>query len=136
MTEIECRCGTVRVELSGEPIAQFFCHCDDCQAVHGAAYIPVAMYPADAVKVTRGRPSVWRLRETPRTTCPACGTRIFAEVSQIGVRGVSGLLLPKGAFRPAFHIQCQFAVRPVKDDLPHFKAFPARFGGSDETVDW
>jgi hypothetical protein len=33
-------------------------------------------------------------------------------------------------------MQCQFAVRPVDDDLPHFKSRPARFGGSDETVQW
>jgi hypothetical protein len=136
MIEIQCRCGAVRVELRGEPIAQFFCHCDDCQAVHGAAYIPVAMYPANAVKVTGGTPFVWTLRATPRTTCRECGTRVFAEVPPIRVRTVSGFLLPRGMFQPAFHMQCVFAVRPVKDDLPHFKAFPARFGGSDETVDW
>src|SRR5258708_8631266 len=130
MTEIQCHCGAVRVELTGEPIAQFFCHCDDCQAVHGAAYIPVAMYRVDAVKVMRGRPNAWKLRTTPRMTCPECGTRIFADVPQIAVRGVSAFLLPKGEFRPAFHIQCQFAVRPVKDDLPHFKSLPAQFGGS------
>ncbi len=136
MTEIQCRCGAVRVELTSEPIAQFFCHCDDCQAVHGAAYIPVAMYPTPAVKVTGGTPYSWKLRTNLRTTCPGCGTRMFAEVPGMGVRGVSGVLLPQGTFQPAFHIQCQFAVRPVKDDLPHFKAFPAQFGGSDETVDW
>ncbi len=136
MIEIQCLCGAVRVELTGEPIAQFFCHCDDCQAVHGAAYLPVAMYPADAIKVTSGTPRAWKLRATPRVTCPECGTRIFAEVPQINVRGVSASLLPKGRFQPAFHMQCQFAVRPLHDDLPHFKAFPARFGGADETVDW
>jgi len=59
-----------------------------------------------------------------------------AEVPDLGVRGVSGLLLPRGTFQPAFHMQCQFAVCPVKDALPHFKGFPARFGGSDETVGW
>jgi hypothetical protein len=136
MTEIRCHCGAVRVELRGEPKAQFFCHCDDCQAVHGAAYIPVAMYPADAVSVTRGNPSAWKLRTTPRTTCPECGTRIFAEVAGIGVRGVNGFLLPTGTFKPAFHIQCQHAVRPITDDLPHYKAYPAWFGGSDETMEW
>jgi hypothetical protein len=136
MTEIQCRCGAVRIELTAEPIAQFFCHCDDCQAVHGAAYIPVAMFPAPAVKVTSGSPKAWKLSSTPRTTCPECGTRIFAEVPGMGVRGVTGFLLPKGTFQPTFHIQCQFAVRPVKDDLPHYKAYPAKFGGSDETVDW
>ncbi len=136
MIEIKCHCGAVRVEISGAPKAQFFCHCDDCQAVHGAAYIPVAMYSADRVKVTRGSPRAWQLRVTPRTTCPECGTRMFAEVPAIGVRGVNGFLLPKGTFEPTFHMQCQFAVRPVKDDLPHFKSFPAEFGGSNEMVDW
>jgi len=136
MTQIQCRCGAIGVELDAEPIAQFFCHCDDCQAVHGAAYIPVAMYPATAVNVTSGTPTTWKLKATSRTTCPECGTRIFAEVPGMGVRGVTGFLLPKGTFQPAFHIQCQFAVRPVKDDLPHYKAYPARFGGSDDTVDW
>jgi hypothetical protein len=134
--ELQCHCGAVRVEVQGESIAHFFCHCDDCQRVHGGAYIPIAMYPLDAVKVTRGVPIAWKLRTTPRATCSACGTRIFAEVPQIGVRGVSGFLLPAGTFKPAFHMQCQFAVRPIKDELPHFKGFPARFGGSDETVEW
>ena len=136
MTEIQCHCGGVRVELTGEPKAQFFCHCEDCQAVHGAGYIAVAMYPADAVKVTSGSPTSWKLKATPRMTCPDCGTRIFADVSAIGVRGVNALLLPKGKFKPSFHIQCQSALRPIQDDLPHFKGFPAAFGGSDETVSW
>ena len=71
-TLIECRCGAVAVELSGEPLLQFYCHCDHCQAVHGAAFV----------------------------------------------------------------IQCRFALLPVRDDLPHYRALPERLGGSDETVDW
>jgi hypothetical protein len=71
-----------------------------------------------------------------RLGCRECGTRVFADVTAIGFRAVSGYLLPKGLFQPAFHIQCRHAVRPVRDDLPHDKGFPARFGGSDETVDW
>ena len=35
-----CRCGAVEIEITGEPIAQFYCHCDDCQIVHGGAYVP------------------------------------------------------------------------------------------------
>jgi hypothetical protein len=136
MTEIQCHCGNVHVELTGAPVAQFFCHCDDCQAMHGAAYIPVAMYPADKVKVTSGSPKTWKLKSLPRTSCPDCGTRIFAEIPSLGLRPVIASLLPKGSFSPTFHIQCQHAVRPVRDYLPHFKGFPASFGGSDEKVNW
>ena len=38
MTKVKCRCGAVELEISAEPIVQFYCHCDDCQAVHGGAY--------------------------------------------------------------------------------------------------
>ena len=44
MTKIQCRCGAVEVEISVGPIVQFFCHCDDCQAVHGA-YAPNPSIP-------------------------------------------------------------------------------------------
>ena len=68
MTDIECLCGDVKVRISGEPVAQFYCHCVDCQRVHAAAYIPVSiLYLAEHVKVVSGEPTAWKLHETPRT---------------------------------------------------------------------
>lgn len=133
---IQCNCGAIKLELTGEPLAQFYCHCDDCQTVHGGAYIPVAVYPRDAVRLVAGEPKQWKLKVTPRASCPECGTRLFADPPKAGFRGVLATLLPKGMFKPAFHIQCQHAMNPVKDDLPHYKSFPAMFGGSDEKVAW
>jgi hypothetical protein len=136
VTKIECRCGAVEIEIAGEPLAQFFCHCDDCQAVHGGAYAPESAYRADSVRVTRGEPLTWKLKRNPRYTCPACGTRLFIDVLGLNIRGVNGFLLPRERFQPQFHMQCQFAVRAIVDELPHYKSRPARFGGSDDTVDW
>jgi hypothetical protein len=135
-TRVQCRCGEVEMELAGEPLVQFYCHCDDCQAVHGAAYAPESVYPSDAVTVVRGGPNAWTLKRNPRFFCGECGTRLFIDVLALGVRGLNGYLLPEGQFRAAFHMQCQFALRPVFDELPHFKSRPARFGGSDELVEW
>jgi len=133
---LSCRCGAVAIEISAAPIAQFYCHCDDCQAVHGAAYVPESVYPADAVRVTRGEPLTWALRRSPRYTCPACGTRLFIDVLGRGLRGVNGYLLPPGGFNAAYHMQCQFAVNPVRDELPHYRGRAPQFGGPDERVDW
>jgi hypothetical protein len=72
---IQCRCGALGLEIAGEPIAQFFCHCDDCQAMHGAAYVSESVYPASSVRVTRGN---------PRLACPACATRSFVDVLAFG----------------------------------------------------
>ena len=53
--ELACRCGEVLVEVAGDPMVQLYCHCDDCQAVHGAAYDPeVRCIEAEAVKVVQG----------------------------------------------------------------------------------
>jgi hypothetical protein len=133
---LECRCGEVAIEVTGEPIVQFYCHCDDCQAMHGAAYVPESVYPASAVTITRGTTSAWKLKHTPRVTCVKCGTRMFADVLSQKLRGVNGALYPAGGFAAKYHIQCKFAVAPVRDDLPHYKSMPRAFGGSDELVGW
>jgi hypothetical protein len=135
-TLVRCRCGETEIELTAKPIAQFYCHCDDCQAVHGAAYVPESVYPADAVTIIKGSPKSWTLKRNPRFWCGECGTRLFIDVLSLRLRGLNGYLLPEGEFRAAFHVRRQFAVRPVSDDLPHFKSMPARLGGSDETVGW
>jgi hypothetical protein len=132
---IECRCGAVAVDLSGGPIAQFYCHCADCQAVHGAAFVPVALYRAPSVSITRGELQAWALRTTPRRTCARCGTRMFAEPNP-QVRGVMATLLPLGAFKAGFHIHCASALLPIRDDLPHYATLPAKMGGTDALVDW
>ncbi|HHP7246012.1 MAG TPA: GFA family protein [Elainellaceae cyanobacterium] len=135
-TEISCLCGAVKVQLTGDPVIQFYCHCDDCQATSGAAYIGVAVYPIDAVTLVQGELNIWTLKTLPRQRCAVCGTQIMAEVPGLNQCGIKANLLPKGAFKPDFHLHCRYAVLPVKDDLPHFKDSPASFGGTDETVTW
>ncbi|WP_062365209.1 GFA family protein [Variovorax paradoxus] len=135
-TTVDCRCGKVRLHLSEAPVAQFYCHCEDCRAVTGGAYAPLALFPAGGVTVSGGDTATSTYRTTPRTRCAHCGTLLFGEPPGMGVRGVSGFLLPAELFKPAFHIHCQRAVAPVKDGLPHFKDMPAAFGGCDEVIGW
>jgi len=108
----------------------------DGDADHGLHYVPESVYAADAARVVRGEPAAWTLKRNPRVTFRDCGARLFIDVLALRLRGVNGYLLPPGRFEPQFDMRRQFAVRPVEDSLPHFKSRPARFGGSDETVDW
>lgn len=135
ITHIQCNCGAVEVRLSGEPLMQYVCHCDDCQAVHGKAY-PVAVYLASAVVVTCGKTATLTLKTSPRIKCKHCATYLFAEVSGSPMRGVNADLLSGGRFVPAFHIQCKYALAQVEDDLPHYKDTPVKFGGSGELMPW
>lgn len=133
---LNCRCGNVQLHIGAAPVAQFFCHCGDCRAVTGGALTALALFPTAAVTVTGGETSTWTYRTLPRTRCATCGVLLFGEPAGMGMRGVSGFLLPAELFKPAFHIRCQRAVVAVRDDLPHYKDVPAMFGGTDETVDW
>jgi hypothetical protein len=132
---VQCNCGAVEVQLTGAPMAQYVCHCDDCQTVHGKAY-PVALYPAPAVVVTRGETGAFVLKTSPRIKCRRCGTYLFAEVPGQPFCGVNADLLPKGRFSPEFHIQCRYAAARIEDDLPHYKNTPAKFRGSGELMSW
>ncbi len=136
MSTVTCPCGAIELSLSGAPLAQFYCHCDDCRKMTSGAYAAESVYRQDAVTVTRGTPAVWTLLRNPRHYCAHCGGRLFIEVPAQKLRGVNGFLLPAGAFEPRFHVHCRFAVLPVKDGLEHFAAMPAAFGGSDEKVSW
>lgn len=133
--ELTCPCNAVTLTISAEPIAQFWCHCADCQTFHGAAYAAESIYPAAAVEVVSGTTTSFALRHTPRISCAACSTRLLVELPEIGMRAVNGYLLKDG-FKPGLHIHCISAVAPVRDDLPHYATLPAAFGGDDRLVDW
>jgi hypothetical protein len=134
--DAQCRCGAVGLKISGEPRVQLYCHCDDCQIAHSAAYVASAVYPASDVEVVRGEPIPVVIKTVERMRCPDCGTHLFSELARVGMRSVNAYLLPKAAFHPQFHVQCQHAVLPVVDQLPHYRSFPAMFGGVEEFVAW
>jgi hypothetical protein len=135
ITHVRCGCGVVEVQLTGEPMAQYICHCDDCQAIHGKAYA-VALYPASAVVVTRGETGAFTLKTSPRTRCTRCATYLFAEVPGYPFRGVNGDLLTEGRFNPEYQVQCGFAAATIEDRLPHYKDRPVKFRGSGELTSW
>jgi hypothetical protein len=136
MLEIKCPCGSAHLRIKGEPLAQFWCHCSDCQQVHGGAYVAEAIYSAENVELSDGKTVVFSLKTTPRVSCAQCGTRLFADLTEIGMRGLNGYLLPAGMFNPTLHIYCAEAVAPILDGRPHYRTKPVAFGGDDALMDW
>lgn len=135
-TRVKCLCSAVELELTGKPDEQFYCHCDDCQAISGAAYVGVALFPAASVRVVRGELFSWTYKTLPRLRCESCGTLMMANVRDFGQIGIPAHRLPPHTFQPRFHIRCRYALLPVVDALPHYKDLPAVFGGTDEQVNW
>ncbi len=134
-TTAQCLCGAVRISAAAEPVAQFYCHCDDCKAISGGAYIGVSLYPAEAVTVEKGELDSWTLRTMERRRCAVCGVHMMGLPSP-ELTGIKGDRLAPSSFKPQFHINCQRAVAPVVDSLPHYADLPEAFGGSGKMVDW
>ncbi len=131
-----CPCGATSLELQGEPLGQVYCHCDDCQRAHGAAYVPRAIFPREAVRILGGETRSWLNRTRTMVICAQCGSHLYGEHDSSPFRGVNAALFPEGAFHPTAHFYCGYAVAPVADALPHYRDFPAEFGGSGELMDW
>jgi len=78
MHEGGCHCGEVRYETSMPPERHSVCCCRDCTRTAGAPMVSWAIYPKDAVKVTKGEPkSRASSQHAERFFCGACGTGLF-----------------------------------------------------------
>jgi len=73
-----CRCGQVRLKVSGGPMMTMACHCTGCQRMTGGAYSLTSMYPSEAFAVTAGDPVLGGLRGATRHYfCPSCLSWLF-----------------------------------------------------------
>jgi len=77
-----CQCGSVRFEVSGEPLGLYVCHCGECRKQSASAFGISVIVPARALRVTQGAVKEWSRRtDSGRTLhcafCAECGSRLF-----------------------------------------------------------
>jgi hypothetical protein len=133
----ECFCGAVRVEVTGEPAAMGYCHCNSCRSWSAAPVNAFTLWKPEAVKVTAGAEHLATFQKTPRSErqyCAKCGGHLMTNHPYLGLVDVYAATLPTLKFSPAVHVNYAETVLPMRDGLPKFKDFPAEFGGSGETI--
>jgi hypothetical protein len=132
-----CFCGQVEVEVTGEPAAQGYCHCESCRSISGAPVRGFTLWPKDNVRVTRGEDQLKGYNKTDfsdRRHCANCGGQVLIYHPSLGMTDVHSEILPSFDFQPTVHLNYQERTLPVRDGLPKMKDFPAEFGGSGETI--
>jgi hypothetical protein len=106
-----CQCGTVRYEISGEPLTLYVCHCRECQKQSASAFGISLKGRRAGLRVTRGAPRAWsRATDSGGTLkcmfCPDCGSRLWHEpegaAETISIKG--GSLDEPVDLRSAVHI--------------------------------
>lgn len=78
-----CQCGSVRYEVTGEPVTTYVCHCRECQKQSASAFGISVIVKRSDLRV-QGEVKVWS-RATDRggtlacAFCPVCGSRLWHE---------------------------------------------------------
>jgi hypothetical protein len=132
-----CPCGAVQLELSGEPAAQVYCHCNSCRTWLSAPIHGATLWPTTNVKVVKGADNLGMYKRTDashRQFCKSCGAAVLVGHPAIGMTDVPSVSIAGLSFTPALHVNYAEKVMAVRDGLPKFKDFPKDFGGSGEML--
>ena len=106
-----CRCGQLKVSVTGEPVRVSVCHCLDCKKRSGSAFAVQARWPAEQFK-SEGQSKTWTHHADSgnRIThhlCPECGSSMHYVIEG----KFDGLVaIPLGAFDDPYFASPKFSV--------------------------
>ena len=132
-----CFCGTVKVEVTGSPVAMGYCHCRSCRSWSGGPVNAFSLWKPEAVQITSGAEHVATFSKTEtseRRYCAKCGGHLMTNHPTFGLVDVFAATIPTLAFTPGVHVNYVETVMPMRDGLPKLKDFPAELGGSGEAM--
>ena len=131
-----CACGAIRFRLTGPLLGVGACHCTECQKLSGGGPNYVALAPASALTVTKGRAKVYVRQgdsgaEVGRAFCPDCGAPLWSNpVHEPFITVKLGALDDASDLAPAMHIYVSSAPpwHAIPEGLPSFPKMPPPIG--------
>ena len=132
-----CFCGTVQIQVAGEPEAMGYCHCRSCRSWSAAPVNAFSLWKPQAVRVVEGGESLATFKKSAmseRQYCSKCGGHLMNNHPPLGLVDVYAATIPTLEFKPGVHVNYAQTVLPMRDGLPKMKDFPAAFGGSGEQL--
>lgn len=80
-----CLCGSVKYQITAEPVGAGNCHCRTCQKTTASAYLPLLFVPYDALKISGTYREFTSLSASGNTMhkgfCPLCSSTLFGRNS-------------------------------------------------------
>jgi hypothetical protein len=76
-----CRCGAIRYQVDGPPVASVACHCRDCQYVSGGAENVSMVFHRSGFALVHGEPKIFKAKPTSGGSffCSTCGVHVFSQ---------------------------------------------------------
>ncbi len=132
-----CFCGAVQIEVSGDPAAMGYCHCESCRHWSAGPINAFSLWPPDNVKITAGTENVETYAKTDnshRKWCTKCGGHLMTDHPGMSLVDVYAAVIPSLDFQPQVHVFYSEKVVSIKDGLPKMVDVPAEMGGSGDTL--
>jgi len=132
-----CFCGEVKFEVTGQPVAMGYCHCESCRQWSAGPVNAFTLWQPDALRVTQGAGRVGTYNKTPksyRKWCTKCGGHLYTDHPLWGVVDVYAALIPSLPFEAGVHVNYQETVLHIHDGKPKMKDMPKEMGGSGDTL--
>ena len=118
-----CHCGRIAFEGELDPARVGICHCTDCQALSGSAFVVYAQVSSEGFRLLRGQPKVCvKTAESgnrrAQAFCADCGSRLWAAAEKdTPVYNLRvGTLRERAQLRPRSQLWCRSAM-PWVDEL-------------------
>ena len=90
-------CGAVEVEMSGQPEAMGYCHCQSCRTWSASPVNAFTLWKPENVKVTKGADQIGTYHKTEkhhRQFCRTCGGHVMTSLPAVGLIDVFSATIP------------------------------------------
>jgi len=125
-----CGCNAIAYEVSDEFVAAFNCHCSNCRATTGSAFLPWGEIEHEKLKVTKGAGSLMVIGDADAAherRCRTCLSLLYWTVRYgASVRVPYGSLVDEPALKPTAHmfVASKAPWHEILDDLPQHDEYP------------
>jgi hypothetical protein len=126
-----CGCNAVAYEVSDEFVAAFNCHCSNCRATTGSAFLPWGEIEREKLTVTKGADSLL-VEGDPDAVhairCRECFSLLYWIPRDGSVRVPYGTLVDEPTLKPTGHmfVGSKAPWYEILDDLPQHDEYPWR----------
>jgi hypothetical protein len=98
-----CYCGTVEIEVRGEPEEMGYCHCENCRRYSAAPVSAFTLWKYENVDITKGAEFLARFQSSNisgRRYCTKCGGHVMVEHPTLDLVDVRVGALRNFPFKP------------------------------------
>lgn len=126
-----CACKAVAHEVADEFVASYICHCSNCRALSGSAFLPWGDIEREKLTVTEGRESLLVDGDPDAAhaiRCRECHSLLYWTPRDGYFRVPYGTLVDEPSLKPMGHmfVGSKAPWHEILDDLPQHDEYPRR----------